>query len=271
MDNAIRFILLIVGNFLMASLAARAFAMYARQQWGPLAGLILAVPVIAGLVWSPHLVAEAFNIVTDSMRTPHGSGGDASTSGTPPQSDRGMQQFDAPWSLVVSAALLLGAFMVLIVSIRRVRIRRARAGRDRAALEARHDAILEAYGEVQMNLLENLDRLALADVTVPHTEALVDALTAARDARAATDYRDLEEYHKAVTALSRAWCTADQFARQVSTSFLPRTAREQVGQARSVVATARAGDRTPRERRLASKRAIGLIETVFPASSRPTD
>ncbi|GAA3086901.1 hypothetical protein GCM10020000_87020 [Streptomyces olivoverticillatus] len=94
-----------------------------------------------------------------------------------------------PWDTVLLVASIIAGTAVMLLAawgvadgIRDHRRHAAQASKRLADLEARHDAVRDAYGEFETNLLDNLDRLALAYVTVPQTADFIDALDAARDA-----------------------------------------------------------------------------------------
>ncbi|WP_329020528.1 hypothetical protein [Streptomyces sp. NBC_01601] len=162
-------------------------------------------------------------------------------------------------ALAAAAALLLAA-RAITAAARRCRARTIR----RQELEARHDAVQDSYGDFHVNLLDNLDRIALADVSVPHTARLIDALDVARDARIPTAPESLEEYRKSVTALELAWKAADHHARAKGADYLPEDDRRSIMQAQAALAIALDEHGYPAQRQLALRSALRLIETVIP-------
>ncbi|MFB8401293.1 hypothetical protein [Streptomyces sp. NPDC055912] len=182
---------------------------------------------------------------------------------------------DLPWttiSLVLGAVMTVIALLLAISSVIRRRRTKLRAEQTRAdevtrrrtELELRHDAILEAYGDFQMNQLHHLDRLALADVNVDRTAQLIDALDATRDARISTAPEALDAYRTAVTALELAWKRADHYARAKGADYLPEAERRNIEQAKAALAIALDAQGHAPERQLALRRALRLIESVIP-------
>lgn len=180
-----------------------------------------------------------------------------------------------PWttlSLVLGAVNAVIALLLAISSVMRRRHARLRAEKTRAdeitrrrtELELRHDAILEAYGDFQMNQLLHLDRLALADVNVDRTAKLIDALDATRDARISTVPEALDAYRTAVTALELAWKRADHYARSKGADYLPAAERRYIEQAKAALAIALDERGYAPQRQLALRRALRLIESVIP-------
>ncbi|NWF30860.1 hypothetical protein HW130_32220 [Streptomyces sp. PKU-EA00015] len=177
---------------------------------------------------------------------------------------------DMPWETITLVAALVIAVAGAVAAVaavtrttkKRRRNRRTEADR-RAAIEARHDAVREAYGAFSADIFAVLERPRLADVAVPQTAALVTALATAGDARAAAGPKATADYAQAVTALEIAWRVADEHARKAGTSQLPARERAAVEQAAKLLRTALNDGGTDHERRLSYQRAMTLITNAI--------
>ena len=222
--------------------------------------------LVSPVALHPALFVELTDRLQEKLWDEVASSASRPARGTPRPGADG-ETFTLPWAaighalcILVGAAVLLLAGTALTAQVRRRRARQLR----RKALERRHDTVLDAYGDFQVNLLDNLDRLALADVAVPHTARLVDALDAARDARIPTGPESLEAYRKAVTALETAWTAADHHARVQGADYLPHDDRRRIKQAQAALSVAADEHGYLPQRQLALRRALQLVETVLP-------
>ncbi|MEU5425802.1 hypothetical protein AB0H73_09360 [Streptomyces olivoreticuli] len=248
----------------------RALQHWVRKEFAAALRAVVAwVIMSSALAWTPQIAGWLTKRLRGGLLIGDGQEGPAQK----PAHTGAERGFDSiPWDTVLLVAgAIAGTAVVLLVAwamadgIRDRRRRAMQASTRLADLKARHDAVRDAYGEFETNLLDNLDRLALAYVTVPQTADFIDALDAARDARImATAGQDLEPYRKAVLALENAFRTADHHARQVGTSFLAPPARSSIERAQYCLATATANSATEHERRVAAQRAIEVVKQVVP-------
>ncbi|MFM9452362.1 hypothetical protein [Streptomyces europaeiscabiei] len=173
-----------------------------------------------------------------------------------------------PW---VPVAMWAGIAVLVVLTLgrllREIRARRRQAAglaRRRAHLEGCHEAVLDAYAEIQINLLDHLDRIALTDVTVRQTADLIHALDTARDARIFTGVQGLDAYGEAVTNLELAWKIADRHARATGADYLSEPQRRKVRHARAALALASDPRGHGPQRHLALQRAVHLLEHIVP-------
>ncbi|GAB2717846.1 hypothetical protein [Kitasatospora kifunensis] len=170
-----------------------------------------------------------------------------------------------PWGsigLVVGVVVAVLAVAGVAHTVKKRRSVRRAAQRRRTAVEARHDAVLDAYGEFTSDILAILERPCLADVSVQETADLIHALAAAADARSLAGPSVDADYGRAVTALEIAWQVADARARKVGTSHLPKPERAAIVQARRLLQTALGDGVSENERQLAYQHAMRLIDGV---------
>ncbi|MFG2210535.1 hypothetical protein [Streptomyces sp. NPDC048638] len=270
-------ILTLVGNIVCLCLAVQVFRFWLAKDWPRVCATLVGTLTVATLVFNPRLPMELAgklraiflgDLVDDSGPTAH----DKTAPAAPTPAD------GPPWGTIATVLTVIGAVIALLLAtgaawalLRRRRERdRQQARRNgeiaqrRAELEQRHDAVREAYGDFEMNLLDNLDRLALADVNVPQTARLIDALDAARDARISTAPEALDAYRKAVTALEVTFKSADHHARTTGARYLPRTERRNIEQAQASLAIALDERGYAPQRQIALRRALTLIESVIP-------
>ncbi|WP_127452869.1 hypothetical protein [Streptomyces sp. B29(2018)] len=277
MSTSASWLLSVIGTGMCMFLAAQVLRFLIAQDWPRMCSALVACLIVTTMVWSPALPLElAAKIRTSLREDPDANESpqhDAPTSGDGPGHTGG-----PPWDtlatvLGIAAAVLalLLAVVALAAGLRRRRERNRRQARRadelarrRADLGARHDAIRDAYGDFEMNLLDNLHRLALADVNVTQTARLIDALNAARDARIDTAPDALDTYRKSVTALELAWKSADHHARTAGASYLPPAERRNIEQAQAALAVALDERGYAPQRQLALRRALTLIESVIP-------
>jgi hypothetical protein len=171
----------------------------------------------------------------------------------------------ALWAgIAVLAVLVVLTLGRLFHEIRAHRRQSAGVARRRAHLEGRHEAVLDAYAEIQINLLDHLDRIALTDVTVRQTANLIHALDTARDARIPTGLQGLDAYREAVTNLELAWEIADRHARATGADYLSEPQRRKVRHARAALALASDPHGHGPQRHLALQRAVHLLEHIVP-------
>ncbi|WP_372412766.1 hypothetical protein [Streptomyces luteireticuli] len=259
MPDVVRWILSTASTLFVVILMVKAFSAWVRKDWGQMVAALVGCALVSAFIWAGDAVVRAVSGVL----------GDAAPRRERPKDVSGKETpgLDIPWHAVltvVGALLALLAVVVAVVGLERLHRRRRRERRRLDDLTARHDAVREAYGAFESNMLENLDRLALADVTVPQTARLIDALDAARDARMAARAGALTEFRRSVTALELAWAEADHYARKTGAGYLPENERRNIEQARLALALALDDAGNPHERRLAYERAVGLIEQVIP-------
>ncbi|MDX3694872.1 hypothetical protein PV726_31965 [Streptomyces europaeiscabiei] len=171
----------------------------------------------------------------------------------------------AMWAgIAVLAVLVVLTLGRLLREIRAHRRQAAEQARRRAHLESSHEAVLDAYAEIQINLLDHLDRIALTDVTVRPTADLIHALDIARDARIPTGVQGLDAYREAVTNLELAWKIADRHARATGADYLSEPQRRKVRHARAALALASDPRGHGPQRHLALQRAVHLLEHIVP-------
>nr|WP_024127911.1 hypothetical protein [Streptomyces sp. 14R-10]AHF46185.1 putative integral membrane protein [Streptomyces sp. 14R-10] len=175
----------------------------------------------------------------------------------------GGDDFDiAPFLLWGGASLgaLALAALAGLGGLRLWRDRRAKRRR-RQALERSHDTIATSYTVDYLgDVLEWLERPTLADVSVPETAALVQALAAADDARLGDD---LDRYQQAVAALGTAWQAADDRARRTGLRDLPAAEQRAAEQARKLLVLALDDGGSERERRAAYGKARSLLDGIL--------
>lgn len=183
-----------------------------------------------------------------------------------------------PWraiGLVVGglvAAVVVG--VVLAVSVRAWRRRQARRSKaqqaERAVREridsvvARHDAVLDEYGEHLVDFLAALERPALNDPSVGATERFDRARIDADDARLTGRHGAAEPlvaaYHAAVAELEVSWRIARDHAERVGTSYLEPAVSGRLAKAADLMAVVRGGA-SEHERALAYQRVRRLVGT----------
>ncbi|MER8119101.1 hypothetical protein [Streptomyces sp. NPDC094031] len=261
----------VAGTGMCMLLAAQGFRFWMARDWPRVCTALVGCMVVTTMVWNPTLPLELVAKIHTSQRKEPDA--DAGPQHHDPAGADGpsWNTFAAVLGVAATVLALLVAGAVLAAGLRRRRehnrqqARRAdELARRRADLEARHDAIRDTYGDFEMNLLDNLHRLALADVTVTQTARLIDALDAARDARIDTAPDALDTYRKPVTALELAWKSADHHARTTSASYLPPAERRNIEQAQAALAIALDERGYAPQRQLALRRALTLIESVIP-------
>lgn len=271
MSTTASWLLSVAGTGMCLFLATQLFRFWMARDWPRVCTTLVAVLVVTAMVWRPTLPLELAAKLRTSLRK------DLDAGPGPQHHDPGPTD-GPPWGTlalvlgVTAAALaLLLTVLALAAAVRRHRersrqqARRAdELARRRADLEARHDAVRDAYGDFEMNLLDNLHRLALADVNVTETARLIDALDAARDARIGTTPDALDTYRKAVTVLELTWKSADHHARTTGASYLPPAERRNIEQAQAALAVALDERGYAPQRQLALRRALTLIESVIP-------
>ncbi|MFI6529512.1 MULTISPECIES: hypothetical protein [Streptomyces] len=271
-------ILTLIGNLMCLFLGVQAFRFWLAKDWPRACTALLGVMVLSTLVFNPRLPVElaaklralvAKDLEAEPSPSEHGAG----TSDGPQHTDS-----SPPWGTIAAVVGAIAAVVVLLLLAgalaaylhrRRERAqahlrRTGELAQRRAELEARHDAVREAYGDFEMNLLDNLHRLALADVNVPQTARLIDALDAARDARISTAPEALDAYRKAITALDVAWKSADHHARTTGARYLPPAERRNIELAQAALAVALDERGYAPQRQIALRRALTLIESVIP-------
>ncbi|MFE7485050.1 hypothetical protein [Streptomyces sp. NPDC057552] len=276
MSTTASWLLSVAGTGMCMFLAAQAFRFWIAQDWPRVCSALVGCLIVTTMVWSPTLPLELAAKIRSALReNPDASEGpqhDAPSGDSPGHAGGPSWDTLATVIGVAAAALaLLLAVVALAAGLRRRRERNRRQARRadelarrRHDLEARHDAIRDAYGDFEMNLLDNLHRLALADVNVAQTARLIDALDAARDARIDTAPDALDTYRKSVTALELAWKSADHHARAAGAGYLPPAERRNIEQAQAALAVALDERGYAPQRQLALRRALTLIETVIP-------
>ncbi|WP_424892337.1 hypothetical protein [Streptomyces sp. XH2] len=243
------------GTLIAVMGAGKAVVLHNRGEHVPASHFL--VPALGGavIVAAPHVVKWVYSMDSDAKPNP--------------APDDHQEPMDLPWDTllsVVGAVLgiiaVVAAVAVATKVVKRGRKRKRAELTRRRAVEARHDAVLEAYGTYESDLLAVLDRPALADVTVPTTERLIHALTEAADARRAdrTTSDGAAAYQRAVTALEIAWKAADEHARRSGIEHLPPAEQKSIAQARKLLASALHDGGTEHERRLAYQRAMRLID-----------
>ncbi|MEW1760424.1 hypothetical protein AB0393_28420 [Streptomyces cyaneofuscatus] len=270
-------ILTLVGNIACLCLAVQVFRFWIAKDWPRVCTTMVGTMVLLTFVFNPglpmQLAGKLRAVVLKDLGDDSGPPAHDETAPAAPADADGL-----PWETIATVLAVIGAVIVLllvaggIAALLRGRRDRARATarskseslRRRAELEQRHDAVREAYGDFEMNLLDNLHRLALADVNVPQTARLIDALDAARDARISTAPEALDAYRKAVTALEVAFKSADHYARTTGANYLPPAERRNIEQAQAALAVALDERGYAPQRQLALRRALTLIESVIP-------
>ncbi|MBD2829881.1 hypothetical protein ID875_21165 [Streptomyces globisporus] len=159
------------------------------------------------------------------------------------------------WSGIGAGALALAGWG----GLRLLRGRRAKRRRQQA-LERAHERVATSYAEYLTDMLEWLERPGLADVSVPETAALVQALAAADDARLGDD---VDRYQTAVASLRTAWQAADDRARRTGLRALPDTERRAAEQARKLLILALDEGGSESERRAAYGKARSLLDGIL--------
>ncbi|MEU4080367.1 hypothetical protein [Streptomyces venezuelae] len=268
-------LLSLAGSGMCLFLAVQAFRFWIARDWPRVCTTLAAVLVVTAVVWRPTLPLELAGKLRTSPRKDLNAG-------PGPQQHAPTSADGLPWGTIAivlgvtaaALALLLTALALAAAARRRRERSRQQArhadelARRRTDLEARHDAVRDAYGDFEMNLLDNLHRLALADVNVAQTARLIDALDAARDARIGTTHDALDAYRKAVTALELAWKSADHHARTTGAGYLPPSERRNIEQAQAALAVALDERGYTPQRQLALRRALTLIESVIPVPQK---
>ncbi|MER5615883.1 hypothetical protein [Streptomyces sp. NPDC002215] len=183
-----------------------------------------------------------------------------------------------PWRAIglvaggLVAAVVVG--VVLAVSVRAWRRRQARHSKaqqaERAVQEhiesvvARHDAVLQEFGEHLVDFLSALECPALNDPSISETERFDRARIDTDDARIAVRHGAGEEpvaaYHAAVAELEVSWRIARAHARRLGTSYLEPEVSRRLAKAADLMAVVRGGD-TEHERALAYQRVRQLVGT----------
>ncbi|MFJ4700577.1 hypothetical protein ACIP5N_21640 [Streptomyces sp. NPDC088768] len=279
MSTTASWLLSVAGTGMCMFLAAQVFRFWIAQDWPRVCSALVGCLIVTTLVWSPTLPLELAAKLRSALRQDPDANEDpqhdAPNSGDGPGHTGGPSWDTVATVIGVAAAVLalLLAFVALPAGLRRQRERNRQQARRanelarrRDDLEARHDAIRDSCGDFEMNLLDNLHRLALADVNVAQTARLIDALDAARDARIDTASDALDTYRKSVTALELAWKSADHHARTAGASYLPPAERRNIEQAQAALAVALDERGYAPQRQLALRRALTLIESVIPVS-----
>ncbi|MFC9016311.1 hypothetical protein ACFTZG_09195, partial [Streptomyces albidoflavus] len=190
-------------------------------------------------------------------------GGAAPTDGEP-HDDSGLW---LPLGLGVGAPVAAFGIVGLWAVIRRRRGRKLRkraahavAQERRAAIEAEHEKVLDAYAAYLCDPLAVLDRPALDDVTTPQTVAFLAAMDVAADARRSGE---LDIYRPAVSNLKAAWRAADEHARKAGLRHLPPQERATVTRARALLEIALDGAGGEHERRAAYAKARTLLGGIL--------
>ncbi len=276
MSTTAAWILSLAGSGMCLFLAVQTVWFWITQNWPRMCSTLIGALIASTVVFRPTLPLELAAKLRASLSNDLEA--DPRPTTPDPTVTHGPGTDGPPWGTialvlgitVAAIALLLGS-LALAAGLRRHRERarqqQRRAdelARRRSEVEERHDAVRDALGDFQMNLLDNLHRLALADVNVPQTARLIDALDAARDARISTAPETLDTYRQAVTALELAWRSADHHARTTGASYLPRAERRNIEQAQAALAVARDERGYAPQRQLALRRALNLIESIIP-------
>ncbi|WP_159047715.1 hypothetical protein [Streptomyces sp. WM6378] len=270
-------ILTLVGNIACLLLGVQMLRFWIAKDWPRMCTALIGAMTLLTLVFNPSLPMElaarlratvAKNFDADPAPVDHGTTTPDETGHTDSTS-WGTIAIVAGTIAALIALLLIASALAAVLRRRRERTQ-AQSRHDgelsqrRAELETRHDAVREAYGDFEMNLLDNLHRLALADVNVTQTARLIDALDAARDARISTAPETLDTYRKTVTALEAAFKSADHHARTTGARYLPPAERRNIEQAQAALAVALDERGYAPQRQIALRRALTLIESVIP-------
>jgi hypothetical protein len=240
-----------------------------RREFSAMCGSFLAFVVGCTLMARPTLLLDLSQKLADAVFGPLVDTPQRTKS--TPHPDPAAAEDGLPWARVAlwAGITVLAVLVVLVLGqlyrqIRAYRRQSAELARRRADLEKRHDAVLDAYAEIQINLLDHLDRIALNDVTVRQTADLIHALDAARDARIPTGVQGLDAYREAVTALELAWKIADRHARATGADYLSEPQRRKVRHAQAALALASDPRGHAPQRHLALQRAVHLLEHIVP-------
>lgn len=264
----------VASNLILLFCAVLIFRAWLTRDWPKLLPPVIGGSFAAMLVYRPTLIPDLMNKLTDAFVGDVAPESKAPASKTPAPASNS-DPITVPWATIglVAGGVIMTVIALAVVTTAVGRHReRASAERRRAddhtrrrnELEQRHDAIRDAHGDFELNLLDNLDRLALADVTVPQTERLIDALDAARDARISTAREALDTYRQAVTALELAWKSADHFARSRGARYLPVGERRNIAKAQQALAIALDERGYAPQRQDALRRALKLIGDIIP-------
>lgn len=261
MHEQLQWILLILGNMALISIAVAAFARWTRGETGAAVSMVLGAAAIAGVVFFPDALTGLLHDFVGTFLGPNDA--DTATPSPPqPKHDPDPAAVNIPWGAIASGAgllLALAAVGALLHLLHHHHQRRAKDQLRRTELEARHDQVLNDYAAFVTDILAVLDRPALADITVAETVRLIHALDAARDARTNPG----ADYRAAVTELEIAWKAADRHARKQGTDLLPAPERRAVQQARLLLTTALDEGGNSHERQLAYRHAMRLIEDII--------
>lgn len=238
----------------LGTLLVAAFIAWARREFGrAITLLVFACAASVAMYAGPDLAAA---VTGAPVRSGGDTAGDGDASGFP------------YWILWV--ALGLAATVGVVDTVARCLVRRRRRRADsrrraaidlarRQALETDHDTVREAYGTYAADVLQFLDRPALADVTDPRTVAFLHAMDAAADARRGSD---LDTYRQAVSSLKIAWQAADEHARKSGTHHLPKSEQTAIARARALLRLALNGRSSDHERQAAYVKARALLDGV---------
>ncbi|MEU9254513.1 hypothetical protein AB0D66_22015 [Streptomyces sp. NPDC048270] len=254
MGDTMSWLVRMAGMAGLAALLGAVFVAWARREFGrAITLLVFAFAGSVAMYAGPDLAAA---IAGDPARSEGGTVGEGDASGFP---------FWVLWAVlgVAATAGVVGTVAGFLVRRRRRRAdSRGRAAADlarRHALETDHDKVREAYGEYASDVLEFLDRPALANVTDSRTVAFLHAMDAAADARRGVD---LDAYRQAVSSLKTAWQAADEHARKSGTRHLPEAERAAIAKARALLELALDGRGGDYERQAAYAKARALLDGV---------
>ncbi|MFD9152194.1 hypothetical protein ACFWDF_34160 [Streptomyces diastaticus] len=228
------------------------------RDWRSLVGVVL-LSFLAVLVLTN---GDAFRgAVLDDLREAEGGG---TSAGGESQDDSGLW---LPLGLGAGAPVAVFGIVGLWAVIRRRRGRKLRkraahavAQERRAAIEAEHEKVLDAYAAYLCDPLAVLDRPALDDVTTPQTVAVLAAMDVAADARRSGE---LDIYRPAVSNLKAAWRAADEHARKTGLRHLPPQERATVTRARALLEIALDGAGGEHERHAAYAKARTLLDGIL--------
>ncbi|MFJ3182467.1 hypothetical protein ACIPJN_29325 [Streptomyces sp. NPDC086796] len=258
MHQQLQWIMTMIGGLLVMVMAARAFSMWVKQEYGAAATTLVGAGVISVAVFSPGLVTGLADRALSAF-----TGGNSPTPKPSPRPHTDPAGPDIPWTplLAVLGGIATLALLGGITAALRAQHRRRTTERQRhAELETRHDAVRDAYADFTTDILAVLDRPALNDVGIPQTERLILALDAARDARTDPNTTD---YRARVIELEIAWKAADQHARKAGIKHLAPAEQRAVQQARHLLTTALDEAGNTHERHAAYQKAIKLISTII--------
>lgn len=238
----------------LGTLLVAAFVAWARREFGrAITLMVFAFASSVAMYAGPDLAAA---VTDEPVRSGGDTAGDGDAGGFP--------------SWILWVALGLAATAGVVGTVARILVRRRRRRADsrrqaaadldrRQAIETDHNTVREAYGTYAADVLEFLDRPALADVTNPLTVEFLHAMDAAADARRGTD---LVTYRQAVSSLKIAWQAADEHARKSGTHHLPKSEQTAIARARALLKLALNGRSSDHERQAAYVKARALLDGV---------